>query len=184
MKKLWIGIGIAIGCLLAAGIGVRALKKRAANMGGSGDSPAAVASVRALKELEIAETAYDGKLASGWDDWGWGPHELGGGPARIVFEGYGGIILHHGELQWRYGGLAFRYKAPEEYADFLQVSLRWQGAPDDAFPVVAVEPRHVAPLPDGWREVLVEWKELNPAQRAFDRVMISSRNRAGPCPRR
>jgi hypothetical protein len=173
MKKVWIGIGIASGCLLVAVVAVVS-KKRAASPDGSRDTPAAVASVRALQELDVAETLYDGKLGSGWDDWGWGPHQLGGGPARIVFEGYGGIILHHGELPWRYGGVAFRYKAPAEYGDFLQVSLRWQGAPDDAFPVVPIEPRHVAVLPEGWREALVEWKELNPAQRAFDRVMISA----------
>jgi hypothetical protein len=176
MKKVW--LGIAVGCFVAGAVAIRTVIKRG-TAAVAGDSPAAAPSVRALHELEIAETAYDGKLGAGWEDWGWGPHQLGGGPARVVFEGYGGIILRHPELSWHYGGLAFRYKAPAEYADFLQVSLRWQGAPDDAFPVVPVEGRHVAPLPEGWSEVLVEWKELNPAQRAFDRIMISAAKNVG-----
>jgi hypothetical protein len=170
MKKLWTIIGVA--CLVIGGISARALIVR--NRGSSAAAPEAAASVRALVELTAAEIAYDGKLGAGWDDWGWGPHELGGGPARIAFEGYGGIIFHHAELRWQYGGVSFRYKAPEEFADFLQVSLRWQGVPDDSFPVVPVKPQHVAELPDGWREVLVDWQELNPGQRAFDRLMISA----------
>jgi hypothetical protein len=177
MKKVWIGIAV-VACLVVAGISVRALLK-GANSGGSSDAPAAVPSARALRELDVAMAIYDGKLGGGWEDWGWGPHQLGGGPARIVFEGYGGIILRHPELPWQYGAVAFRYKAPAGYDDFLQVSLRWQGAQDDAFPVVVVEPRHIAALPEGWREVLIEWKELNPAQRAFDRVMISAAKAVG-----
>lgn len=169
MKKLW--LGVAIVGLALGGVSIRALTKRS---GGAADVPGPVPSSRTLVELAVAESAYEAKLGAGWDDWGWGPHELGGGPARIVFEGYGGIIFHHAELPWQFGGVSFRYQAPEEFGDFLQVSLRWQGAPDDAFPVVPVKPQHVAQLPDGWREVLIDWQELNPGQRAFDRLMISA----------
>jgi hypothetical protein len=179
MKKLWIGIAIA--SLAVGGISV-AWHKRGSGGVKTSDTPETVASVRALVELTPAESAYDGKLGKGWDDWGWGPHELGNGPARVVFEGYGGIILHHAELAWQYAGVSFKYKAPEAYGDFLQISLRWQGAPDDAFPVVQVAPRHVAVLPDGFREALVSWKELNPGQRPFDRLMISAYRPVGSEP--
>jgi hypothetical protein len=134
---------------------------------------------RAFQPLEAAETIYEQKLSPGWDDWGWGPHQLGGGPAKIVFAGYGGWLLHHEALAWRYGGLAFRYKAPAAWGEFLQVRLRLAGKPEDAFPIVVVGPRHIAAV-EGWQEVLVDWKELNPERQPFDGVMIASRSQVGP----
>jgi hypothetical protein len=130
--------------------------------------------------LAAAEMLYDGKLSPGWEDWGWGPHQLGNGPAKIVFASYGGVLLHHDELSWRYGGMSFRYKAPSAWGDFLQVALRHAGKADDAFPVVSVEDRHVAAVEGGWKEVLVDWKELNPDRLPFDRVLIGSRTTVGP----
>lgn len=134
---------------------------------------------RVRTPLEAAEVIYDAKLARDWDDWGWGPHELGNGPAKVVFAGFGGILFHHAELRQYYGGLAFRFKAPAEWGDFIQVSLRQRGKPDDAFPLVLVTERHVAELGDGWREVLVDWQELNPQAQPFDRVMIGSHEQVG-----
>jgi hypothetical protein len=172
MKKKWLGVALGV-CLVAGGFGVRKLTRRSTRPAVTEVTAAAPAG-RTAQSLEIGEALYDGKLVAGWDDWGWGPHQLATGPARVVFEGYGGIIFHHGELAWRYGGLAFRYRAPSEFGSFLQVQLRWQSAPDDAFRLVPVEPRHVVALADGWKEVLIDWKELNPEQRAFDRVFITS----------
>jgi hypothetical protein len=84
-------------------------------------------------------------------------------------------LFHHDELSWRYGGLAFRYRAPEKFGSFLQVTLRRAGKPDDAFPLVLVRPRHTA-LVEGWNEVLIDWKELNPGREPFDRVLIGARS--------
>ena len=50
---------------------------------------------RVRQPLEAGELLYDGELARGWDDWGWGPHQLGSGPAQIKFSGFGGILFHH-----------------------------------------------------------------------------------------
>jgi Glycoside hydrolase family 44 len=134
---------------------------------------------RATQALEPAELLYDGKLLPGWDDWGWGPHQLGNGPAKIVFAGYGGWLLHHTAVAWRYGGVAFRFHAPEAWGEFLQVALRHAGKPDGTFPVVPITARHIARV-DGWQEVLVDWKELNPDKQPFDSVLIGSRSQVGP----
>ncbi len=124
---------------------------------------------------DASEVIYDGKLSPGWNDWGWGPHDLSiPGPAKVVFAGYGGIILQHGMLQPQFSGLSFRYKAPPEWPDFLTVALRFASSDPGTYPQVTVQTRHVALLPDGFREVLIPWSELDPTNAAFDRVVISA----------
>ena len=171
------------GLVALTGFGVRKLmKRRAAIRQWAAEAASANVIVpRKLGPIEPALSLYDGKLGPGWDDWGWGPHELGKGPARVVFGGWGGILLHHTELPWQYGGLSFRYKAPTEWGEFMHVSLRGVGMPDSAFPLVVVEARHVISV-DGWREVLIDEKELNPSARPFDRVMIGSHSSVGSEP--
>jgi Glycoside hydrolase family 44 len=171
-RKAWLALTVGGTLALGGGAALLAAKRSPLAQGGQAEE----STFRQLVPLEAAEVIYEGKLRPGWDDWGWGPHELGKGPAKIVFQNYGGIMLHHAELPAGFSGLAFRFKAPESWADFLQVSLRWAGAPDDSFPNVAIEPRHIALLPSGWREVFVEWKELDALARPFDRVVISSRS--------
>lgn len=179
--RTWLLLLSLCGALAVGGLLLRKLLRRAhaplqLSTLVESDSP------RQPTELAVAELLYNGELKPGWEDWGWGSHSLGGGPAKIVFEGYGGIVLHHAELGQPYGGFSFRFKAPEAFGDFLQVSLRTAGQPDDAFPTVLLRPRHVAVLPDGWQEALIEWQELNPAARPFDRVVIASRTAVGPEP--
>jgi len=128
---------------------------------------------RTLTAFNAVETAYDGKLGAGWDDWGWGPHKLGGGPAQIDFGGFGGITLHHSQLASRYGALVFRFKAPEKFGEFLSVSIKLAGTSDAA--KIDVEKRHMAPLPDGWQEVLIDWSVVNPTGQPFDRIEIAAR---------
>jgi len=123
---------------------------------------------------EAAEIAYDGALGDGWEDWGWGPHEMPKtGPAKVKFAGYGGIVLHHAELRRGFGAFSFRYKSPATWPDYLGVALQGTGSPT---PQVTVQARHVAPLADGWREVSINWSELNPENRPFDRVAITARS--------
>jgi len=173
MRKVWVALTLVVP-LLAAGLTVRALKQ--SKVGSSVQSSSTpTASSRPPHPIEVAEALYDSQLGPGWEDWGWGPHKLQAGPAQISFAGFGGLLLHHAELPWRFGGLAFRYKAPAGWPEFLSVSLRSASSPDDTFPTVAVEPRHVAALADGWREVLVGWSELNPNRRPLDRVAIAAR---------
>jgi hypothetical protein len=165
-------VGLAVAASLAVGaVAARKVLRRA----GAETQALVLEKPRVAQPLEAAETIYDGKLADGWEDWGWGRHELGGGPAKIAFSGYGGWLMHHAPMPWRYGGLAFRFKAPAAWGSFLTVTLRAAGKPDETFPVVVVSTRHVATV-DGWQEVFVESKELNPDRAPFDGVMLGSRN--------
>jgi hypothetical protein len=176
-KRLLGVLAIAI-VLVAGGLVARKFSKRAKHALNAQLAPVSTGP-RQPQPLEVAEMIYDQKLSAGWDDWGWGPHQLGNGPAKIVFQNYGGWLLHHADLPWRFGGVSFRYKAPAQFGEFLLVSLRQSGKPDDAFPVVSVEARHIAAV-DGWQEVLVDWKELNPDRMPFDRLLIGSRAKVGP----
>ncbi|MEP7051081.1 MAG: glycoside hydrolase family 44 protein [Pseudomonadota bacterium] len=140
--------------------------------------------MRVAKPLDTgdaAQTIYDGKLHPGWQDWGWGPHDLSKpGPAKIVFSGYGGLILQHGTVQPQFSGLSFRYKAPASWPYFLSVSLRFTSGSTTTYPVVAVEKRHLAQLADGFLEVLIPWRELDPTNAPFDRVVLSAGAQVGP----
>ena len=123
----------------------------------------------------VAEAVYDGKLGNGWSDWGWGPHDLSQrGPAKVMFNAYGGIIFRHTELDSNFGALSFRYKAPAGWPEFLSVALKSGTMDKAARPNVALQARHVSQLPDGWREVLIDFSELNPGGLAFERVVLSA----------
>lgn len=171
MKKwpLLVAFAVAIGstgAIVALRRGKTALPVAAPTEGAE-----TLAGARASVPLELAESIFDGKLGDGWEDWGWGPHQLAPAPAKIRFSSYGGIILHHAPLEPRYGGLTFRYRAPAEFPDFLAVSLKGR----ESFPQISVAGRHTATLPDGTREVLIPFSELNPRNAVFDRVVINAR---------
>lgn len=174
-RPLRLALVLGLGGLLASAVVLRGPLKRAARDTLRLLRPAQ--EPRTAKPLVVAETIYAGKLGDGWSDWGWGQHRLGNGPAQIVFANYGGIVLHHEPSSVGYGAFSFRYRAPEAWGDFLQVSLR--GSAADAFPKTEVETRHVAVLPDGWREVLLDWEDLNPRGLAFDAVVIGASRDVG-----
>lgn len=135
---------------------------------------------RTVTPLAVAQVVYDGKLGDGWSDWGWGRHELSPkAPAKVVFGGYGGIIFRHAEQDSHFGAVSFRYKAPGDWPEFLNVALKGSTSDRDALPNVPVEQRHVAPLPDGWREVLIDFSELNPNALPFDRIVLSASSQVG-----
>ncbi|HYP87400.1 MAG TPA: hypothetical protein VEQ59_04590, partial [Polyangiaceae bacterium] len=107
-KKLVLAV-LAIGVLLVGAVLARKIVRRVrAKTQAMVTAVAAVTDPgpRHVQPLEAADVIYDQKLAPGWDDWGWGPHRLGEGPAKIVFKDYGGWLIHHGSLPWRYGGLS------------------------------------------------------------------------------
>jgi hypothetical protein len=125
---------------------------------------------------QIVELIFDGKLAPGWEDWGFGRHDYADGrPVKVAFSGYGAIIFHHSELPSRFGGLLFRYKAPASFGSFLQVFLKFEQLGQDTFPRVDIGPAQVTELPDGWNEAWVPWSALNPTGSPFDRVVIRAR---------
>ena len=174
-RRLWTLLGVAVVLLGFAVVARKAIRR--------GRLPSISllpkdTGPRVAKPIEVADVLYEQQLANGWEDWGWGPHKIGKGPAEITFAGYGGWLLHHQSLPWRYGGLSFRFKAPPAWGEFLQVNLRMAGTPDDTFPIVPIEARHIAAV-EGWNEVLVDWKEMNPDRQAFDSVLIGSRAQVG-----
>ena len=146
----------------------------------AGASASSSAGPRLASPFTVAETVFDGKLGNGWSDWGWGPHDLShNGPAKVVFGGYGGAIFRHARLDADYGGLSFRYRAPEDWPDFLNVELKGGDADTVRRPSVEVQLRHTARLADGWREVLIEQSELNPEGLPFERIVIAAKTAVG-----
>ncbi len=128
--------------------------------------------------FEAAETIYDGGLKPGWQDWGWGAHDLSSGPARINLSQYGGWILHHDPLQGRYGGLVFRMLAPASFGSFLQVRLA-NGQDDVSLPAIDIGPERATKLAGGWGEVYIAWTDLNPASMPFDRIILHAKTQVG-----
>jgi hypothetical protein len=178
-RRLWILLGLAVALLGFAVVARKVIRR--GRLPSISLLPKADTGPRVAKPIEVADVLYEQQLANGWEDWGWGPHKIGKGPAEITFAGYGGWLLHHQAVPWRYGGISFRFKAPQAFGEFLQVNLRIAGTPDDTFPIVPIEARHIAVV-DGWSEVLVDWKEVNPERKAFDSVLIGSRTQVGSEP--
>jgi hypothetical protein len=129
------------------------------------------------KPLEVAETLYEGSLKPGWQDWGWGSHDLTSGAARINLSQYGGWILHHDVLSTQFSGLVFRMFAPSSYGNFLQVQLA--NGDDKSLPVIQIGTERERQLPGGWAEVTIPWSELNPAAAPFDRITFHARSPVG-----
>jgi hypothetical protein len=136
-------------------------------------TPAAAAPARA-PALDVAEVIYDAGLKDGWQDWGWGKHELSAGPARINLSQYGGWILHHEALSGRFGGVAFRMLAPSSFGSFLQVQLA-NGNDDKSMPQVDIGVDRTRALPGGWVEIVVPWSQLNPTFSPVDRVILHAK---------
>jgi hypothetical protein len=172
-RKLgWFAVALLISGSIA-GLAWVAVRRAARAQRVDGSS---TATKRTPKSYEVAETVFEGGLASGWKDWGSAPHELkDAGPARIRFSDFGGIILQHDQIQARYGALVFRFQAPPSWGNFLQVSLKFKQFDEKVFPPVAVQSENVAELGDGWSEVFVPWRALNPSGKPFDRITIEGR---------
>jgi len=179
IRKSRVAIAVVCVAVLSGGAyGVKKLRHRAHGRGQQAQGESSENSFRTATPRDVsdaAEVVYDGKLGQGWNDWGWGPHDLPEhGPASIIFSGYGGIILQHATLQRPIGGLSFRFRAPAAWGDFLHVTLKLAGGQDSLFRTVLVEPRLEALLPDGFREALIPWQDINPSNAPFDRIVISA----------
>jgi len=124
--------------------------------------------------IVVAVAVYDGSLQPGWQDWGWGPHDLSAGAARLNLSQYGGWILHHDPLSTPFGALVFRMRAPASAGRFLEARLA-AGNGDQSFPAVDIGPEYGRPLSDGWTEFYVPWSVLNPTSTTFDRVTLRAK---------
>lgn len=119
---------------------------------------------------------YDGGLKGKWQDYGWAPRTLEDDePAKLNLSDYGGWIVKSDEVPSGASAVAFRFKAPADVGDFLEVRL---GDEDErAFPKVRVAASHRRTLDDGWEEVVVSMRELNPEALPFDRVVLRAHRR-------
>jgi len=131
--------------------------------------------------LPVSEPIFDAAkgLAQGWWDHGWSPHDLTAGkPASLDLSGFGGLILARPGLPGWYGGLLFRYRAPETFGDFLEVRLEAPGGVK-LDPVRAIQAR-AAPQADGFAEVWIPMRELNPQGRRFEKIVFHAWRSVGP----
>jgi hypothetical protein len=131
--------------------------------------------------LPVAEPIFDAKtgLAHGWMDQGWSAHDLASGkPASLDLSGFGGLILAHPGLSGTYGGLLFRYRAPESFGDFLEVRLETNDG-TKLKRVRSIQPR-ATQQPDGFAEVWIPMRELNPDGRRFEKVVFHAWQGVGP----
>ncbi|MET0792309.1 MAG: glycoside hydrolase family 44 protein [Polyangiaceae bacterium] len=156
----------AAALLVIAGLGFGCKTLTAAPKPGSGVPEGA---------FKINELVYDGGLKPGWQDYGWGAHDLSHGPARIDMSNYGGWIIHHDPLSTAYGGFVFRVKAPSSFGSFLRVQLA-NGEGDKSFPDVEIGPDRIRPANDGWSEVYASWADVNPSSAPFDRILVHAKS--------
>ena len=168
---LVLAVGGVAGVLL-----LRARFKRLATL----FAPPHLSAHRTKTPYDAAEVVLDGKLGTGWQDWGWGPRDLPeGGSIAVGFESYGGIILRHDTLPSRFGALVFRYRAPASYGSFLEASLREGQLDEKVLPRVQVEVELIADLGNGWSEALIPWEQLNPSGVPFDRIVLQAHRPVG-----
>jgi hypothetical protein len=116
----------------------------------------------------------DAGLRPGWMDFGYSPHTIKpGGPVEIDFANYGGFILAKQGPLGPFGGLSFRYRAPDSFGDFLEVQL--QSMLGDAVTRTPVTRNRAVKLADGSLEVWLSMQELNPEGKPFQRMMFFGR---------
>ncbi len=119
---------------------------------------------------EIAEMMYDGGFVNGWQDWGWSPHEVDAGVARVRFDNWGGWMLAKPGLTGYYGGVVFHVKIPPGEAEFQQVWL--ESSTGATFPKVNISPDNHTVEAGGWSQVFVPMSQLNPDGLDFERFVF------------
>jgi hypothetical protein len=132
-----------------------------------------------VASLTLMEVAYQGGLKAGWEAGGWTERQVEGpGPAKVMMAELGGWSLRRMQpLKGGFAGLAFRYKAPADYGEFLEVRL--DSGDKTVFPRVRIGAQHVVNKQDDWVQVLVPWVELDPKMEQFDRVIMRAHKRVG-----
>ncbi len=149
-------------------------------VGGQADNPPAQAAGGvtqghadpAADPPEPVQYMYDSGLANEWQDWGWSPRELKGGPAKVKFNDWGGWILARPGLNGDFGGVVFRVKVPVGEAEFLQLHL--EGSNGNIFPKVNVSADQHTDVGEGWSQVYVPMAQLNPDGLPFERVVFTT----------
>ncbi len=167
-------VGLALLATVLPVLGCRRVRSalRLAEVSAAPSSPAEATATGPLHrpaDLTAKELIWsDGALQNGWQHYGWSDHQdIPGGPAQVDLSKWGGWIIARPGLTGQFGGVVFRYKAPESYGDFLQLRLS-EG------PRVRITSRYRTALPNGWFEVYVPIGELSPDDQPFDRLVLST----------
>jgi hypothetical protein len=132
------------------------------------------------QRLTVVERVVDSVagLAPGWMDFGYSPHTIRKGSlVEIDLANYGGLILAHPGPLGSFGGLSFRYRAPDQFGDFLEVQL--QLASGEALARVPVDRSGAVKRPDGFLDVWLPIGQLNPGGKPFVRVMFFAHRNVG-----
>ncbi len=127
-----------------------------------------------------AERVFDGAngLGPGWADLGWAPRELApGSPARVDFSNKQGWILGREGPTRRFEALVFRVRAPKELGEFLDVRL--ESSRTKGFPRVRVSAANSRQLADGWAEVRIAMRDLNPTGQTFGQIVFQGAQEIG-----
>jgi hypothetical protein len=165
---------VANAASLAIVVGLLSCQSRAAT------SSTADATAAGAQQGEVVESVLDSAsgLAQGWADFGYCPHKIAKGkPAELDLASYGGLILARPDISGHLGGLAFRYRAPDSFGDFLEVQLQTHDG--KALARVPVERSRAKRASDGFYEVWLPWSELDPGGERFERVMFFARRPVG-----
>jgi hypothetical protein len=121
------------------------------------------------------ELAYEHGLQKGWMDFGWSPRkENPSGPVLHDVHGFGGWILAREQpmAAQAAGGLSFKFKAPAEYSNWLEMRLDKDGTSAGNWEKIRITPKYLRALPDGAYEAFIPMSELNPKKLAFDRIVF------------
>lgn len=141
--------------------------------------PSAAADDSAAAQV-IQEVVVDSQrgLAPGWMYFGYSPYRIEKGqPVEVDLGDYGGLILARTGLSGSFGGLTFRYSAPESFGDFLEVHL--QSPSGDRLGKIRVPRTRGQRLPDGFTEVFLPMEELNPLGKRFERIVFHGWRQVG-----
>ncbi len=133
---------------------------------------------RQASEQKVAEAIYSNGLKNDWQDYGWAPRRKAkDGAQALNLSDYGGWIIAKPGLEGAFGGLLFRFHAPKEWGDFLEV--RFDSERASTFPRLKVGPEHRVDLDGGWSEVFLSAAELNPRNEYYDRIVVRAHRRIG-----
>jgi hypothetical protein len=118
-------------------------------------------------------------LAREWKDRGWAPGRRfdAGAPASIDMSGYGGWMVARPDLPGTWGTLTFKMKAPAAYGNFLEV--RVDSRREEMFPRIRLKQEHQTALADGWVQVRIPLRELNPGAAPFEQVVFRAAEKVG-----
>src|SRR5262249_1340627 len=94
----------------------------------------------------------------------------GPGPAKVRFSNSGAWMIGKPGLSGDFGGVVFQVQTPPGEGEFLE--LRVESDAQKIFPRIKVSPDHRPDLGNGWTQIFVSTRELDPEGVPFDRIVL------------